>query len=658
MNRLGIDIGGTFTDLCLFDDSTGELSTFKALTTYPDPEHGLLAAWKLAGTAIDTVDDVLHATTLVTNLVLTRGGCRAALITTRGFRDVLTIGTGMRHALFDLNWRKPEHVIPRSRIFEVDGRLAADGTEVEPISDAAIESAVRACVAAGAEAVAVALFNAHRSGRHERAVLGVFERIAPDLPVTLSSDVDPRMREYPRMSTTALNAYALPRVGSYVDRTDRELGRPVRFMHSAGGLLPSRDVRDRPVSLLLSGPAAGARALQWLATQTGLRNLIGADVGGTSFDVCVVRDGAPATSQAIEVEWGIPARTPSIDVLTVGRGAGSIAWVDEGGALRVGPQSAGSNPGPACYGRGGTLPTVTDANLITGVLDPAAAVSGVSLDRDAAEAAMQPLAEHLGRSTEEVALGVRRVVNADMAQAIRQATVVQGIDPREFTVVAFGGAGGQHVVEVAREAGARSVLAPPNASVLSAFGLLTADFSDTASRSVDARLDDIDPPALQRIWEELELTARGFVTDADCESVHTTCHLTLRYVGQSTELSIEAPMGTFDPAEMYRKFEDRHETLYGTRLGHRVEAVVASATVTGVRRPLVLPPSTVRGPVRLRRRAIPAFGGAGQVYQRDSMPPGTNVDGPCLIVDPFTTVLVPSGCTAEIDTVGSVLVTW
>jgi N-methylhydantoinase A len=661
--RVGVDIGGTFTDLVVYDENTHAVRRTKHPTTPDAPENGFLAAYRQAELERAHISLFMHATTQVTNLVITRTGSRVGLITTRGFRDVLEIGRSYRDQLYDPQWDKPRHLVPRHLVREVTERVDHGGRVVVPLVEAEVQSVVRELVAAGVEVIAVSLFNAYANGAHERAIAEIVATLAPATPVSLASEVDPRIREYERASTTVLNAYAIPRVQRYVDRLAESLGRPLYYMHSGGGVMRAADARKFPVSLMESGPAAGVLAAQLIGRLIGLQNLITADVGGTSFDVCVIREGEPDTKDHVDVEWGIPARIQSIDVRSIGAGGGSIIWIDEGGVLRVGPRSAGAAPGPACYNSGGVEPTITDANIVMGILDPTRFLGGrLKIDPDRARKSLEGVAAHFDVAVEEAALGAYRIVNANMAQAILEATVRKGIDPREFSLLAFGGGGGQHAVEVAREAGVSRVVVPPNPSAFSAFGLLTADLKRTTARTVMLPLDEA---ALGRLRDEfiaLERAGRALLEGEDrlIRRIGTSYILDVRYVGQSNEVAVQVDSRRpASAAEIYGRFCDTHARLYGTSMADPAEIVNIRVTVTGHLVPIqqsLLGPARRHRPAPQRSRRTAFSRSPVAVFDRDSLTPGAIIDRPCIVEEVDATHIIPEQCVTTVDRYGNLII--
>ncbi|MDX6600232.1 MAG: N-methylhydantoinase, partial [Gaiellales bacterium] len=575
--NLGVDIGGTFTDLVAYDAEGERTVVAKVLNEGSGPQRDLLAALAQAGIPSEDVEHMRHGTTVVTNLLIERDGAKVGLIATRGFRDVLEIRRSYRERSLDLDYRKSAPLVPRHLRLEVGGRIQASGAESEALPEAEVEAAVRELVAQGAESLTVSLHNAYADPRHEQRVGEIARRIAPQLPITLSTDVDRRIGEYERVSTAVLNAMAVPTMQAYVGDLARTLRNPIAYMHSAGGVIPAEEASERPIQLALSGPAGGVLAGREVARALGFANAITMDMGGTSCDVSLIWNDEFRYRAELEVEWDVPARVRAVDVNAVGAGGGSLGWVDAGGALQVGPRSAGAVPGPACYGRGGAEATVTDANLVLGILSPEGLLGGaLPLDADAAHGALAALGERLGVSAEEAARGMFSIVSANMAQAIREITVRRGIDPRGSLLIAFGGAGAQHAAAVAAQMGIRHIAIPAHGSVLSAVGLLSADTRITSARTVLGPLGLIGSDELERVFQELAREASERIVAGDGEVVAERS-VGLRYVGQSHEVA--APYDE-NPATIEQAFEDAHERLFGTRLGDPIEIVECWVTLT------------------------------------------------------------------------------
>jgi N-methylhydantoinase A len=643
---------------------TGQIKKTKTLTTPKAPEEGLLLACQQAGVDTKEVSYFMHGTTLVTNLILTRDGAKVGLITTAGFRDVLEIGRSYRKELYNLQYDKPKHFVPRHLIYGVSERMDHKGNVLLPLDRDEIASMVRDLSDKGIEAIAVSLFNSYANPEHERIIGEVIREEAPHLYVSLSSEVDPRIREYERVSTTVLNAYAMPRTQGYIQRLDKALGINVKYMHSGAGVSPSSEAQRFPITLVASGPTAGVLAAGYIGERADVRNIIAVDAGGTSFDVCVIRDGQPDSKDQVEVEWGIPARTQSIDVNSIGSGGGSIAWIDEGGALRAGPQSAGADPGPACYNLGGTQPTVTDANLVIGILNADNFLGGkLQIDQEKSRDAISPIADHFNVSIEEAALGIYRIVNANMVQAILEATVRKGIDPRDFTLVPYGGAGGQNAVELAREVGIPTVMLPINPSTFSAFGLLTADMKNTVSQTVMLPIEGLDIKRLKKVFKNLETQGGRFLKGEEQNITGTDVQYTLdvRYIGQSNEVAVPlSKKGTINGDNIYKEFERWHHILFGTQLGDPAEIVNARVTVTGLVDPLKLPEnsrkSTSRKPMAKDRRKVALYDDEIAVFDRNDLEYGMTIREPCIIEEVDSTFFMGKGCSAIVDQYGNILV--
>ncbi len=659
MKRVAVDIGGTFTDLVWFDEETKELGRTKALSTPSSPEEGLLAALSKAGIEAADIDLFLHATTLITNLIITRSGGTVGFLTTKGFRDVLEIQTGLRPNPYDLQWEKTPPLVPRHLRREIDERIDADGNVLKPPDDAEIEEVLSGLVADGVEALAICLMNSYKNPQHEQRVAEIARKRWPDLHLSVSYEIDPRIREYPRMSTTVVNAYAMPGFTRYGSTLDANI--PVRhgikFMQSSGGVVGAKQAAKAPVNLVYSGPVGGVLGGKLLGSTIGNEDLITVDMGGTSFDVCVIQNGEADEKDELFVQWGIPVRTHTVDIHSIGAGGGSIAEVDPGGALKVGPKSAGSSPGPACYGRGGELPTVTDANLLLGLIRPDRFAMGeIPLDRAAAEKAMSPIADQLGLSIEDAAKGVYRIVNSNMAQAIREITVFKGVDPRAFTMVAFGGGGAQHAVEVAREMDISSVIVPVFPSVFSALGLLSADLHNTASRTILAEVSAVDGKQLEKYFQELEESAKAPLIGEDVvEEVTARRVAYMRYLGQSHELPIELTNSLGGDA-LYKEFEDAHLARYGTQLGDPAEIVDLKVVAIGriTEREMSVHVSGSKSPP-VKATAETAFGEA-KVFDRGDLGVGATLKGPALIEEPDTTTYMPADTEASVDEYGNITI--
>src|SRR3954469_22104354 len=552
--RLGVDVGGTFTDLVALVD--GQLVTGKVPSTPHDQSEGVMHSLEAAG--IDEAAAFAHGMTVATNALLERRGARTALVTTAGFRDVIEIGRQDRAALYAPAERRPEPLVPRELRFCVRERMGPEG-ELEPLESASLEEVVAALRDADVEAVAVCLLFAFLHPEHERAVGEAIREALPDVHVSLSSDVLPEFREYERFSTTVADAYRGPRLRTYLERlgsraSDAGVPEPL-VMQSSGGVIALEAAAGNAAACVLSGPAGGVVGAAHVALAGGFEDVLTFDMGGTSTDVAPVVGGEPQTSTE-SVVAGVPIKLPMVDVHTVSAGGGSIAWADAGGALRVGPRSAGADPGPAAYGKGGEEPTVTDANLLCGLLADGAELGGeLTLDRSRAQAALGALGEKLGLDALETALGVIRVANAEMGRALRVISVERGLDPRDFALVAFGGAGGMHACALAEELGMRRVLMPRAGGVLSALGLAISDVRRDYVRPLLCSLDET--RRLEDPFAEMEKAAREDLEDPELRRLAD-----LRYRRQSFELTVDAS----DPGELAERFGAAHDRRYGYRM--------------------------------------------------------------------------------------------
>jgi N-methylhydantoinase A len=641
--RLGIDIGGTFTDFVLLTD--GALRIHKVLTT-PDRVGGVLQGLQDLG--LDATVPVVHGSTVATNALLERRGARTALVTTGGFGDVLLIGRQTRPSLFDLAGTKPPPLVPPERTFEVAERVDYQGQVLIPLDDADLAALVERVRAADVEAIAVSLLFAFANPTHEQRIGAALEALG--VPISLSHRVLPEYREYERTSTVTINAYVAPLIARYVEALGQHLG-PLRIMQSSGGSISARVAAAEPVRTVLSGPAAGVVGAFWLARTAGFAQCITFDMGGTSTDVSLCPGEIQETSEGQIA--GLPIRVPIIDIHTVGAGGGSLARLDAGGALVVGPESAGANPGPVAYGRGGQQPTVTDANVVLGRLPDDYFLGGrMALDVPAATAALGWLGAQMGRTPAEAAEGVVRVANSNMDAAIRVISVQRGYDPRDFTLVAFGGAGPLHAADLATALRIGRVLVPRYPGVLSALGLLVADvvkdYSQTvmlpAGEATAPRLDALFAPLEERGWAELR--AEGFAP----ERIRAERWADLRYVGQSFELRVP----------LRGDFRAAFDALHARRFGHQhpdwpVELVNLRLKMVGLVEPPPLAPAPL-GPAdasaaRLGTRAV-VFDGRPtptMLYARAGLAPGHAFAGPAVVVQDDTTTVVPPGWTARVD---------
>ena len=666
--RVGIEVGGTFTDLVAVDGA--EVWTAKVPSTPARPDEGAMAALDAAGIDPARVEELAHGSTVATNAVLERKGARVCLFATRGARDLLLLQRHDRASIYDLRYRKPEPVVPRRDTFEIAERLAPDGSVVLPFDEgAARDVAARALAGGGYEAAAVCFLHSYADPSHERAMARVLAELAPGLPVTCSSDVTREFREYERASTTTLAAYVRPAAAGYVARFSAALaargfrGR-LGVMQSNGGRMPAEAVARNAIAALFSGPAAGVvGAVRGLAP-AGWRDLITLDMGGTSTDVSLVADGRPDLAAMTRID-GLPVKTPVVDIVTVGAGGGSIAWADDGGLLRVGPRSAGATPGPACYGRGGAAPTVTDAHLIRGTLGPGDFLGGrMAVDAGAARRAYAPLAERFALSAEEIADSAIRLAEANIVRAVQRVSTERGRDPRDYALAAFGGAGPLHAARVAEDLGIATVLVPPNAGVLSAAGLLLSDHVHYRTRTRRARVGEAAMADIRAALAALRAEAADRLAAMGIEAAAFAQTLEMRYVGQAFEVPVD--LGGADPAGLSADglagmFADAHRRAFAFAKPRGEPVEVVSLRVGAMAPPPPMPP--VRPPEAAagggRRAARIVERGAALEAARLSRAALSDAPeaGPLLVEDIVSTVYVPPGWTARRDAWSNIVLT-
>ena len=648
--RLGVDVGGTFTDLVAL--SEGNLVTAKVPSTPRDQSEGVMKAIGAASVDAAAVGALAHGMTVATNALLERRGARTAFVTTEGFRDVLEVARQNRASLYDLSRDRPPPLVPRDLRFTVRERMGPDG-ELEPLEEGSLERAVEALKGAEVEAVAVCLLFAFAHPEHERRVGEALRAALPRVHVSLSSEVLPEFREYERFSTTAADAYLGPRLAEYLRNLAgkaKEAGVPAPLiMQSSGGVVPVEDAAADAAGCVLSGPAGGVVGAAHVGSLGGYGDLLTFDMGGTSTDVAPIIGGQAQTTTETVVA-GVPIKLPMVDVHTVSAGGGSVAWSDAGGALRVGPRSAGAEPGPAGYGKGGEEPAVTDANLFLGYLRHGTELGGeVVLDRGLSERALSSLGGKLGLDAEEAALGIVRVANAEMVRALRVISVERGLDPREFALLAFGGAGGMHACALAEELGMGTVLVPRAGGVLSALGLAISDLRRDYVRPYLAALDDLEGEGVEGRYEEMERAA-----GRDLQNPETARLADLRYSGQSFELTVEADA----LGELEKRFHVAHEGRYGYRMDDEpVELVNLRLVATvPVEKPRMEEPPPRAGAEAGRREAN--FDGEWRevpVLDREGMGKGSRVEGPAIVEFKESTCVVRPGWRGEVDGVGNLV---
>jgi len=681
--RLGVDIGGTFTDIVLVDDA-GAVFSWKLLSTPADYseaiEHGVNALLAQLGLQATAVSEFVHATTVATNTIIERRGVRVGLVTTRGFRDVLELGRFRSPRLYDIGFRRPETLVPRELRFEVEERIDAAGQVVTPLDERSLGEVAEVLRRERVDAVAVCFINSHANDAHERAAAATLERLLPGVSVTRSTALLPQIGEYERSSTTVVNAYIRPVVGRYVETLAGRLARmrvtaPLMIMQSSGGIAPGEVVADRPITIIESGPAAGVLGGQRLAARLGLGDVIVFDMGGTTAKATIVEGGAFGLCPETEVGGGAalgsriirgagyPVQAPTIDIAEVGAGGGSIAAADEAGGLRVGPRSAGAEPGPVCYGRGGTQPTVTDANLLLGYINPEALVGGdLALDAPSARAAVENLGRGIGLDATDTAYGIHRIANATMLRALRGVSSERGRDPAQFALLAIGGNGPVHATSLAEEAGMTRILVPPVAGLFSALGMLFADVEHHLVAGFYRRVHGLDLTDLNRVAGDLVAEGRALLAQegfgaAQRQSIEV--QVDVKYVGQTAPLTV--PLSSFPVddgviAAMREAFGRAHERTFGYVSPHEpLQLVAVKAVCRGV-------PERPRMPERIKvdreraggQRVRRAFFGREMGWVDTPVLARSQVGadprpGPMIVEEYDTTIVVRPGWKAWVD---------
>ena len=666
--RVAMDIGGTFTDAVAYDEATGQYSAGKASTTPGELSIGVRRAMQSVVDDLSTVSFAVHGTTQGLNAFLQRRGEKVLLIASAGAGDVYQIARGNRTEMYEVQYRKPQPLLSRSDTVEVSGRLDPRGREVEPLCVNDVVTAARRYRDGQYTSIAIALLFSYESPDHELRVLEVLRReLGAEVPISLSHRLAREWREYERTSTTVLDAYTAPIVRTYLEELSGGLHAdgmsvPLHIMQSSGGIITARSARDHTVQTLLSGPVGGAMGGVSLARLTGHTNLICIDMGGTSFDVSLIVDGEADVSTEASLE-GFPLLMPVVNIHTIGAGGGSVAY-REGGGLRVGPRSAGASPGPACYGRGGTEPTVTDANVALGRVDPTAFAGGeFALDVDAAHRSLADLGGELGLGAAEMAQGIVDVVNAKMAQAIRTLTVEKGIEPRDFALVAFGGAGPMHGVFLAEELGIDHMIVPRFPGAFSAWGMLETQLRRDSARGFPFPHAAADLDALQQVFDEMGAEVRHQIESegVDPDSVVLHHSVDARYIGQEYTLTI--PVGTLSivGVDGWRdQIKVAFDAAHHSRFGHSnaeapIEFTIARTTGLGDlgrAAPSPLSARTTERPVEVRPVQFAGEILATPLIRRDQLAPVSEIDGPVVISEPTATTVIPPGWHLEVDDYG------
>ena len=659
--RVGVEVGGTFTDLVVLDQ--GRISIAKVPSTPARPDEGALAAITAAGIDLARVDDLVHGSTVATNAILERKGAPVCFVVTRGFRDVLLLQRHNRRQIYNLAYAKPKSVVRRQDVVEIEERVAADGSVHLALDEQAAAEALRGVLGKGnIQSVAVCLLNSYANPAHELAVARIVREQFPDLTVTCSVDVTREFREFERASTTTLAAYVQPVIDRYLSRFAKSLAQRkfvgrLSIMQSNGGRMPVEGISRNAITSLFSGPAAGVIGSVRQARLSGFENLITFDMGGTSTDVCLVAAGKPDLAAETEVD-GLPIRTPVLDIVTVGAGGGSLVWMDDGGLLRVGPESAGADPGPACYCRGGTRPTITDAHMIRGTVRPASFLGGkMTVDVGPAHKAVDELARHFKMSHEELADSAIRVAESNIVRAIQLVSTERGRDPRDYTLVPFGGAGPLHAARVAEELGIRSILVPPNAGVMSAAGLLAADYVHYETRTRRVLVNEAAPGVVRETFGEMAAAMAAYYRELGLGGdLHLEHALDMRYVGQAFEVTVPISSEMLEALTadvLFQSFDDAHHRVFefGASPGSRAEIV---SFRLGAAVPVEAMPAFRESALQARPQGEATIFDRGEILAcklvtRAAFDRVKPFAGPALVEDGTSTIYLPRGWQATID---------
>ena len=675
--RLGVDVGGTFTDLLLLDEARGKTFTAKVPSTPADSSIGVLnGIEKICQTARinpGEITEVMHGTTVATNTVLTSSGALVGLVTTKGYRDTLQIARSYVPGGLGgwVIWNKSDPLAPLEYTIEADERMDAKGNVLVPLDEKSIRADLKKLLGSGIEALTIALFNAYTNDVHEKRIAQIAQEIAPGIPVSTSASVMPEMYEYERTETTVVNSYVRPVVSRYVDNLQTELksrmGDDVmlQILRSDGGLSSAQAAMDQPVNLLMSGPAGGVSGALWIAKQARFENLLTFDMGGTSTDVALIQNGVARTRRETRVA-DVTVRAPSIDVRTVGAGGGSIAYVpDLTKALRVGPQSAGADPGPAAYQKGGEEPTVTDANVVLGYLPSDAKLGGdMAISRDKAVAAISKIAEPLNLSIEDAAEGVVRIVNENMVGALRLVSVEQGYDPRDFALIGFGGAGPLHANALSRLVNSWPTIIPPGPGVLCAYGDATTRLRNESSQTYVVPVTETSDAEISGMLKDLlSQAAAALIEEGVPAAEHDVLYqIDIRYQGQGMKLTVDLAPEDFSLAELTLRFDDEHEQLFTFALDAPHEIVGLRVVVQGAQKDFIGGSAASAGKdasaARVQKTQLYADGAwqDGDIYDRGRLEPGNHVPGPAVITEMDSTSVILPGHVGVIDASGNILI--
>ena len=665
-----IDVGGTFTDFVSYDPKTHAVDVWKNLTTPKDPNEGIITGLGRIKTPGD-IGNIRLGTTIATNAILERKGAVVAYITTEGFRDVPFIQRGNRRSHYDITWIKPKPLVKRRHCYEVRERLMASGEVLTPLDPETVRAAAKAIKADGTiEAVAVNLLFAYVSPEHEREVKKILEAELPGMPVSISYDVLPKWKEYERASTTLADAYVKPLVSRYSKTLkqrlkDKGITDHVVLIKSNGGEMTLDAAANAPIQMTVSGPTGGVIAAKHLAKLCGVNHLVTLDMGGTSTDCATVINGRENFTTDFEIEFGVPIQSPMIDIRTIGAGGGSLAWIDKGGMLRVGPQSAGASPGPACYKMGGTEATVTDANVALGRISPANFLGGaMKLDAVAAKTAIGAVAKKLDRTADEIALAMIRIANNNMVGALRSVLIERGLDPRDFALLAFGGAGPLHINDLMDDAGIPSGIVPNHPGQFSAFGFIMTDARVDTQRTVQMTSKRFDQARASEVMKSLvdsgiaELAAQGYTKNVE---VHRSVEL--RYLGQNYELEVPIPFDRFDATttpKVWELFHQMHLARFGFNIPREIiEAITLKATVVSLTdKPAIATIGKGAGAKPVSKRTVVFTSGAldTPVYDRTQLREGDAITGPAVVEEPASVTVLNPGRKLKVDAYGNLLI--
>ena len=670
MWHVGIDVGGTFTDLYAFDDEQGKSVSSKVLTVRHDRSEGVFNALNAANISPAEIEMLVHGSTTATNALVERKYPQAAMITTEGFRDVIEIGRQRRKDLFDLHQQRPKPLIQRRYRYTLPGRIGADGDEIAPFDEAAAKALAKQLKAEKIASIAICFINAYANQSHELRMRNILQDVYPECFVAMSADTVSKFREHGRFTTTTVRAVLLPVMSDYYDKLNARLvgdgfEGSLLILKSNGGVMGVDLARERPEETVESGPAGGVAYARFLSSNTDFPRIISTDMGGTTFDASIIEDGQGLITHDYELEWEMPIIIPMLDIRSIGAGGGSIAWVDAGGSLRVGPHSAGSEPGPVCYGRGGTEPTVTDANLILGRLEPT--LSGkFELDAKAAHEAVAKVGKEVGLDPLAAAEAIIEICCENMAQAIKLALVDRGRDPRDFAIASFGGAGAMHAGFIARAMSIPKIVVPTNAGVASAFGAITIELRHDLEAFYFGDVASADFKRLNTLYEELEARGRELLARDGVapEDMQLQRNAQMRYVGQFWEVQTEIPAGKLGPdsvEQIARSFHQDHETEHGVSSpDFDVEFVSIGLTASGQsrKRQQVSDQAREAGQQQIGERQVYFDGDwhATPVYDGDALTSETTIEGPAIVEYPHSVTVLPPKSSASVDGLANLII--